>query len=109
MEIEEQKTEDHPVSGPSQINKHSQDKYHVPDIIMKYKETTLQQKQIEQSKGIELGEGSTPTLEQQEIAVSKEIIETDTEKSTVSFSSQSREYLERRLKIEEEVTFVSPE
>ena len=51
--------------------------------------------------------GESSTQEQAPVIKEDELMDTDEPESKLSFSSQSREYLERRLKIEEEVTFVS--
>lgn len=80
------------------------DKYHKPDIIEKFKENIQQENKKKETKVTEQesssGEHVTGTDKE-------ELMDVDVQKSNVSFSSQSREYLERRLKIEDEVTFVS--
>ncbi|XP_026730511.1 tether containing UBX domain for GLUT4 isoform X2 [Trichoplusia ni] len=103
MKEPEQKFEDHP--GPSEFNTQNQFKHQDP--ISKFKETTLQQKQIEQRKLNEIDESSTEKMETQQGPVNQdEPMDTDTDKSQQSFTSQVRQNLERRLKIEEEVTFL---
>lgn len=107
--MKKQHTEDNPVSGPSKTNKHNQDQFHKPDIISKYKESTLKEKHNTETKPMEHSE----SMAQKEVPIIKnvvikdELMDADEPQSDLSFTSQSREYLERRLKIEEEVTFVS--
>lgn len=95
---------DHP--GPSELNTHNQFRHQDP--IAKFKETTLQQKQIEQQKLNEKDESSTENIETHlgPSVIEDEPMDTDTDKSQQSFTSQARQNLERRLRIEEEVTFV---
>lgn len=101
-EIKKQHTEDNPVSGPSKTNKHNQE-FYKPDIIQKYKESTVQQIKIIEPNAIEHVESLS---QEQETVIKEEKMDVDVKKSELSFSSQSREHLERRLRIEEEVTFL---
>ncbi|CAH0694121.1 unnamed protein product [Spodoptera exigua] len=93
---------DEPHSGTSDMHKLNTEQYHKPDIIEKFKESVLQESKKEETKVME-----QESSEEQVTATNKEeLMDVDEKKSNLSFSSQSREYLERRLKIEEEVTFL---
>ncbi|KAJ8716097.1 hypothetical protein PYW08_013382 [Mythimna loreyi] len=103
-EVKKQQIDDFAVSGPSTTNKHHQDQFHKPDIIDKIKETALQQKNKVEFKAESMSqevESSSP-----EPSIKEEPMDIDVKKTDLSFSAQSREYLERRLKIEEEVFFL---
>ncbi|CAH0584307.1 unnamed protein product [Chrysodeixis includens] len=105
MEVQEQKSEDHP--GPSEFNTQNQIKHQDP--ISKLRQTTLQNKEIELRKLNEKVENVTENIETHPPGIGTikdELMDTDTDKSRESFTSHARENLERRLKIEEEVTFL---
>ncbi|XP_021181445.3 tether containing UBX domain for GLUT4 [Helicoverpa armigera] len=95
--------EDNPVSGPSNINKQDPHPARQPDILAKYKESTIQQKKNAESKAIEHVESPPP---EQKTPAKEELMEVDNQQSNTSINSQTREHFERRLKIEEEVTFL---
>ncbi|KAJ8713500.1 hypothetical protein PYW07_013870 [Mythimna separata] len=106
-EIKTQQTEDYAVSGPSTATWQHQDQFQKPDIIDIIKETAIQQKNKELESNEKKIEFKVESSSQEvEPPVKEEPMDVEVKKSDESFSSKSREYLERRLKIEEEVTFL---
>lgn len=106
-QIKKHQTENNPVSGPSITNKYNQDQSHKPDIIDKFKESIAQQNTQCNTEIKPIDHGETASQKQEVESIKEELMDTDESKRNLSFSSESRQYLERRLKIEEEVTFVS--
>ncbi|XP_075979255.1 tether containing UBX domain for GLUT4 [Anticarsia gemmatalis] len=104
MAMEEPRPEQPSISGATTGDSHTKhDKPHQPDILSKFKEDARQMNKAIEEKPMEQGESSSQEPEQKVI---QEAMELDCDSSTTSVTAPTQENLERRLKIEEEVTFL---